>query len=245
LAWINNFAKDPPLYYLLNLGVPFVVAIASFAKRGNELLKGTMLFLVLIPNLILLTPNPWDMYKFFIFAWIPIAILAGVMLSKTRGIVIVTLVLLCVLTSASVIIYNVGTNYTAASWSEYQLGLWVRNNTPKDSVFLTYYSIQCPPAFIGGRLTVSSYVNWPYGWGIPLSQIDKRDNDIDKAYTGTANDLESVVSEYKVSYVYVGNDEILHYPNCTSLFNSISWLKVVYRNGDLMIYQVESLPSGS
>ena len=124
-------------------------------KNMKTIKSITFLFLVLIPNILLLTPNSWDMYKFFMFAWVPIAVLAGIMLAKTKKILIITLVLLCILTSASVIIYNLGTNYTAANWNEYQLGLWVQNNTPERSVFLTYYSIHCPPAFIGGRLTVS------------------------------------------------------------------------------------------
>ena len=245
LAFISNFAKDPPLYYLANLGIPFVVAVVSFVKSGNETLKATMLFLLVIPLVLLITPNPWDMYKFFIFAWVPISALAAVMLSKTRKIVIVTLVLLSIMTSASVVIYNFGTNYTAASWPEYQLGLWVHNNTPQNSVFLTYYSIQCPPAMISGRITVSSYVNWPYGWGIPLSQINQRQTDIDNAYTGTAAQLEAVVKEYKVSYVYVGNDEIYHYPGCTARFNAISWLKPVYTNQNLEIYQVNLPQNGT
>ena len=155
------------------------------------------------------------------------------MLAKTRKILIVTLVLLSILTSASVIIYNVGTNYTAANWNEYQLGLWVRNNTPERSVFLTYYSIHSPPAFIGGRLTVSSYINWPYGWGIPLNDIYQRQSDIDRAYTGNATDLKAVVTTYNVSYVYVGYDELSNYPNCTAHFDSISWLKPVYTDQNL------------
>jgi hypothetical protein len=245
MAFVLNFAKDPPLYYILNLGVPFVAAIVSFVKSGNETLKGTMLFLLLIPIVLLITPNPWDMYKFFIFAWIPVAVLAGVILSKTPRIVIVTLVLLSILASASVVIYNFGTNYLGATTPEYQLGLWVRSNTPQDSVFLTYYSIQCPPAMIGGRLTVSSYINWPYGWGIPLSQIYQRQTDIDNAYQGTAAQLETVVKEYKVSYVYVGNDETYHYPGCTARFNAISWLKPIYTNQNLEIYQVELAQIGT
>jgi hypothetical protein len=244
-VWIANFAKDPFTYYFLSLGIPFVIAIISFVKRGNELLKGTFLLLFLISNIILLTPNPWDMYKFFIFAWIPIAVLAGVMLAKTRKIVILTLVFLCILTSASVIIYNVGTNYTAASWSEYQLGLWVRNNTPERSVFLTYYSIQTPVAFIGGRLTVSSYINWPYGQGVPLSEIYQRDAAIDSAYNGTVSDLKAVILEYNVTYVYVGYDELSHYPGCTERFESISWLTPVYTNQNLEIYKVDLAQMGT
>ncbi len=244
-AFITSFAKDPPVFYLLNLGVPFILALVSFVKSGNAVLKGTMLFLLIIPLFVLFTPNPWDMYKFFIFAWIPIAVLAGALLARTRKIVIIAVVLLCVLASASVIIYNVGTSYTAASWNEYQLGLWVRNNTPPDAVFLTYYSIQCPPAFIGGRLTVSSYINWPYGWGVPLSQIFQRQNDIDAAYTGSPAVLEQIIIKYNVSYVYVGNDELSHYPGCTARFDAINWLKIVYTNQNLIIYQVESNQTGS
>jgi uncharacterized membrane protein len=223
----------------LNLGIPFIIAIVSFVKPGHELLKGTFLFLFLIPNILLLTPNPWDMYKFFMFAWVPIAVLTGVVLAKTRRIVIVTLVLLCVLTSASVIVYNVGTNYTAANWNEYHLGLWVQNNTPERSVFLTYYSIHSPPAFIGGRLTVSAYLNWPYGWGIPLNDIYHRQNDIDRAYTGNVSDLQQVIKTYNISYVYVGSDELNNYPNCIAHFDSISWMKTVYTDQNLKIYQVD------
>jgi hypothetical protein len=244
-VWIANFAKDPFTYYFLNLGIPLVIAIVSFVKPGHDLLKGTFLFLFLIPNILVLTPNPWDMYKFFIFAWIPIAVLAGVMLAKTRKIVILTVVLLCILTSASVIIYNVGTNYTAASWSEYQLGLWVRNNTPERSVFLTYYSIQSPVAFIGGRLTVSSYINWPYGQGVPLSEIYQRNDQIDSAYNGNVTVLTQVILEYHVSYVYVGVDELSHYAGCKATFNSISWLTPVYTNQNLEIYKVDLAQMGT
>jgi hypothetical protein len=243
--WIANFAQNPFIYYFLNLGIPFIIAIASFAKPGNELLKGTFLFLFLIPNILLLTPNPWDMYKFFMFAWVPIAVLSGVVLAKTRRILIVTLVLLSILTSASVISYNFGTNFTGANWNEYQLGLWVQNNTPERSVFLTYYLIHSPPAFIGGRLTVSAYINWPYGWGVPLNDIYQRQADIDRAYTGNATELQQVITTFNVSYVYVGYDELSNYPNCTAHFDSIGWLKPVYTDQNLRIYKVDLAQNGT
>ena len=105
-SFITKFAQNPFIYYFLNLGIPFVLAIVSFIKPGHEYLKMTFLLLFLIPNILLLTPWVWDMYKFFMFAWIPIVVLAGVVLAKTPRIVIVTLVLLSIITSASVVIYN-------------------------------------------------------------------------------------------------------------------------------------------
>ena len=152
--------------------------------------------------------------------------------------------MLCVLASASVIIYNVGTNYSAASRDEYNLGMWVRNNTKQGSVFLAYCSIHCPPTMIGGRLRVLSYVNWPYGHGISYDNITRRAHDIDKAYNGTEANLLEVVGKYNVAYVYVGGEELRYYPGCIAKFNGINWLKPAYAVGSLRIYQVNLSQNG-
>ena len=243
--WFSEFALNPLVFFFLNLGIPLLLTKLAFFKRGNGYLKGTLLLLLLIPNVFVFTPNVWDMYKFFIFAWIPIAVLCGFMLAKVNRLLVLTLVLLSVLTSASVIISNVGTSSVGATWSEYDVGLWVRDNTPQNSVFLTYYSIYAPTGFIGGRLRVSSYINWPYGHGVPLDEIFAREHQIDLAYTGNATDLAVVVHEFNVSYVYVGNDELGNYPGCIARFNDIGWLTQVYINGSLQIYKVDWSSLGS
>jgi hypothetical protein len=238
--WALNFLEDNPiLFYFLNLGIPFILILAFVKRVGSTFLKLVFLFLFLIPNLVSVTPNPWDMYKFFIFAWIPLAVLSGAALARIKRSVAISLLLLSILTSASVIIYNLGTNYTAANWNEYELGMWVRENTPERSVFLTYYSIHCPPIMIGGRLAVASYVNWAYGHGVPLDDIYARFDDIDKAYQGSADDLQQVVRTYNVTYIYVGIDELRNYPGCSERFDTVEWLQPVY-NGSLRIYKVAS-----
>jgi hypothetical protein len=245
VAFPATFAKVNPLaYYIANLGVPFLIALISFAKKGSYLLKGALITMILIPNLFLLTPNAWDMYKFFIFAWIPIAVLSGALLAKTKKGIAMLLIVISVLAAVSVVAYNVGTDYGGASWDEYHLGMWVRSNTPERSVFLTYYSIHCPPAMIGGRIVVSSYFNWAYGHGVPLDDIFRRGNDIDRAFNGTETDLKEVVQTYNVSYVYVGNDELQNYPGCVNRFSQITWLQPVYTIGLLYIYQVDLPQNG-
>ena len=244
--FVVQFVGNPLVYYFLNLGVPFMLAIVSFLKPGHERLKVIFLVLLIIPNVLLMTPWVWDMYKFFIFAWIPIAVLAGIVLARQRRVVVLALVLLSVLTSASVIIYNFGTNDTGATWSEYQVGLWVRDNTPQNSVFLTYYEIHSPTSMIGGRLRVSSYVYWPYGHGEPLDQVYGRDAAIDGAYNGTEAQLAAVVREFNVSYVYVGEEEVSTYGYaCITHFDSVGWLTTVYSEGHLRVYQVDSAKMGT
>jgi len=236
--WALNFLKDNPvLFYIANLGIPFLLSFAFITKIKDDLLKVVFIVLFLIPNLVSVTPNAWDMYKFFIFAWVPIAVLSGAALARIRKSVALVLLLLSVLTTASVIVYNVGTSYQAASWAEYNVGMWVRDNTEERSVFLTYYSIHSPPTMIGGRLRVASYVNWAYGHGVALDDIHKRFDDVDLAYTGSEEDLRQVVETYHVQYVYVGSDELSHYPDCVSRFNSIEWLEPVYSES-LRVYKV-------
>ena len=235
--WAVMFIKENPVfYYVGNLGVPFVIAIASIIKVKETLWQTVFLTLFLIPNIVSLTPNAWDMYKFFIFAWIPIAALSATVLAKIRRSIALALVLLSVLTSASVILYNVGTSYTAANWNEYNAGIWVRDNTEPQAVFLSYYSIHSPPTMIGGRLRVASYVNWAYGHGVPLDEIYARFDDVDKAYTGSEAELKQVIEKYNVTYIYVGNEELSHYPQCSEKFDNITWLQPVY-NGSLRIFK--------
>ena len=101
-------------------------------------MKIVLVMLFLAPNLVSITPNSWDIYKFFIFAWVTVAVLSGVALARIRKSLALILLLLSVLTTASVITYNVGTSSQAASWDEYNLGMWVRDNTEEQPVFLTY-----------------------------------------------------------------------------------------------------------
>ncbi|MDX1813824.1 MAG: hypothetical protein R3319_03445 [Candidatus Bathyarchaeia archaeon] len=241
-VWALNFLKDNPvLFYVANLGIPILAALATFVfpkKVKGAFLKLVFLILFLIPNFVSLTPNAWDMYKFFIFAWVPIAVLAGAALARIRKTVAMVLLLLSVLTTAAVISYNVGTSYQAASWDEYNLGMWVRNNTEERAVFLTYYSIHCPPAMIGGRLRVASYVNWAYGHGVSYDDIQKRFADIDRAYTGSEEDLKQVVNAYNVTYIYIGGEELSHYPGCDERFKAMEWLKPVYDEASLWVYRV-------
>ena len=234
---LSYLTVNPVLFYIANLGIPFLLSFAFITKVKGDFLKFVFVILFLIPNLVSVTPNAWDMYKFFIFAWVPIAVLSGAALTKIRKSIALILLLLSVLATASVIVYNVGTSYQAASWDEYNLGMWVRSNTEEQAVFLTYYSIHCPPTMIGGRLRVASYVNWAYGHGVPYDDVQQRLADVDIAYTGIEEDLRQVIEAFNVTYIYVGTDELHHYPGCVARFNSIGWLEPVYSES-LRIYKV-------
>ena len=92
---------------------------------------------------------------------------------------------------------------------------------------------------------MSSYINWPYGQGVPLNEIYQRDAAIDSAYNGSVTELKQIILEYHVTYVYVGVDELRNYPGCVARFDNITWLTTVYTNQNLKIYQVNLAQMGT
>ena len=90
---------------------------------------------------------------------------------------------------------------------------------------------------IGGRLRVACYINWPYGHGVALDDVNKRFDDVDRAYLGNEEDLRQVIEIYNIQYIYVGSEELSHYPECVARFNSMEWLEPVYEE-NLQVYKV-------
>ncbi len=227
--WIYYFLEgNPVLFYVANLGLPFIMALLYLGRDRNYFLYSWMLSLLALPNLLSFTPNPWDMYKFFHYAWIPVAISAGCLLAdisvmKRVAYLVPVLLIISMLSSFMVIAWNLSTNYPAADIHEYKVGLWVRNNTPPKSVFLTWPSIHAPVSMIGGRLRVLGFVNWAYGHGFDFWV---RYRDIERAYGGNISDTLTVMCKYNASYLYVGRDELKH--TRLKKFESCPQLEPVY-----------------
>ncbi|MFZ2070110.1 MAG: hypothetical protein WAV32_00585 [Halobacteriota archaeon] len=247
LPWAFYFVKGRPLlFYLANLGLPFLLAIAGFFKKSvhpHSFFVYSWLFLMLaLPNSISFTPNVWDMYKFFHYAWVAIAIaaggfladisLTGIIRSPRRRKVLVTaaitlLLVFSIFTSALVATWNLSTRYSCADACEYATGLWVRENIPERAVFLTWYSIHTPVTMIGGRLRVLGYVNWAYGHGFDMWG---RMADVERAYRGNISETRDVMRKYDANYVYVGEEELKNAPGCLNKFEHCKQLELVYED---------------
>jgi len=258
LPWAFYFVKDGPFwFYLANLGLPFLLAIGSVFKKSVQphgfFVYSWMFLMLAIPNLLSFTPNVWDMYKFFHYAWVPISLAGGCFLaditfsSKSlrlrKLLVAATITLLLVFsifTSALVAAWNVSTSYSCASAGEYETGLWVRENIPERSVFLTWSSIHTPVTMIGGRLRVLGYVNWAYGHGYDFWE---RDHDVEGAYKGNIAETLAVLQRYDASYVYVGKEEQKNAPECLKKFEYGEQFEKVYEDpsGKYHIFKFEML----
>ncbi|MHC1584786.1 MAG: hypothetical protein ACXQS7_00770, partial [Candidatus Syntropharchaeia archaeon] len=227
---------------------PFILSIVYLVysiKKGKKkhlfFLYAWIFSFFLLPNLISFTPNSWDMYKFFHYLWIPVAITSGALLSEFKGYlryIVPLLLIFSVLTSFFVVTWNVTTEYQMLSWEEYNAGMWIRENTPQKSVFLTQPTIHSPVTQVGGRLRLMCYGTQVYGEGLDMW---KRNSEIQRAYNGPMEYTIEILKRHNVSYVYIGKEELRKVPDCYRMFEESDKFEKVYDKGGIKIYKMKTL----
>ncbi|MFZ3301720.1 MAG: hypothetical protein WA152_03345 [Microgenomates group bacterium] len=249
IFWFLNFL-------FVNLGVPFLllvilILLIIFKKihlswQINALIL-IFLSLVSIPFIITFTIDRADMLKFVYISYIPLSILASIVLSRIYlkpigKVFVVILIFLSIATglidlSGSYINKNFG-----YSQSDLEVGKWIRENTQEKSIFVTYPSVHSPVSDIAGRIRVLSYTNWPYthGYGDTLDNVFIRSDDINMLYSEAENveRFLSFVSKYKIDYIYYGQNELSNFPEAKNKLESNNRIKKVYENNDTKIFKV-------
>lgn len=255
-SWISDqnllfFVK----FMFANLGVPFflfVLLIFLFIFKRIKLTQNlkviTSIFLVLlaIPLVVSFTIDRADMLKFVYISYIPLSILAAIplgrMFTKPIGKVIVPILLIGAILTGVVDLSGSFLNKNFGySEQDLSVGLWIRDNTPQNSVFVGYPTIHSPISDIAGRIRVISYINWPYthGYGTNNDNVFSRRDDVSKLYDNLDNKLEveSILSRYKAEYIYLGPEETSNFPQAENKIESNSLLKKIYDQEDIKIYQ--------
>lgn len=247
LSWHIKF-----LIANFGIGIPVVllgVIYLLFKKTLNKkwLIFTTILFIFLFstPYVMNFTIFNRDMFKFFYVGTVPLSILIGYFLAKLfkSGIggklISISVILSLVFTSILVLTWSFKSISSGYSNNDYLAGIWIRKNTPVKSVFISYPSVHSPAADIGGRLRVTSYINWPYSHGFNTGpdNVFTRARDIDSFYRG--RDMEYILNKYNVSYVYYGPDEVSKFPNAYMFLDEASFLKIIYNFGGIKVYEVK------
>ena len=210
------------IFYIGNLGIPFVMSFLFplFQRKHVFFIYSWFLAMFMLPNVVTFTPDSFDMFKFFSFMSIPVAVATGCILGrlwdKKLYIVVIGLIIFSVFTPFLDAAWNLSVKYPGYSLDEYNAGIWVRNNIPQDSVFLEESSIHSPPTDIGGRLRIMGYGTWPYGQGY---EIWNRGDDIKKAFNGTPDEMSKMITKYNIDYAYIGSEETKAFPGVKEKFD--------------------------
>lgn len=247
-------------FLLANLGLPLVifslsvpilllfkrVNFQSITKIGSVFFIGTIL--LFIPLICRFTIMKYDMLKFYYFAEIFLVIVTfwfifKLIKNKLLRFVVSVIVLLLIIPASFTNLTNSFLNKTMAySYFEIDAGYWIRDNTPRNSVFMDLANLHSPITEVAGRLRVLSYINWPHshGYNIGTDNVFTRLDDIRKIYRGEDdyNSILSLLDKYDINYVYLGNEERNEFPDAKENLNNMNFLENVYSNDAVTIFKV-------
>lgn len=245
---VSNFGLT---FVFVLIGQFYVIFLRFFKKikfsREIFLISTISLILFLIPYSVRFTIYKGDMFKFFYFACLFSVVFAFWFLNKVikeKALFICLALLITFSSTASSFLTLVNSffnkNY-AYSLDDLDVGMWIRENTPRKSVFIQSPTVHSPITQIGGRLRVLSYINWPYSHGYKSGEdnVFERIDDINYFYGFC--DREKVIltlAKYNISYIYYGRDERESFPKAESCFDSFDFLKKVYSKNGILIYEV-------
>jgi hypothetical protein len=186
-------------FYLTNLGVPMVLAVAALCYRRtpSRLFLGMWLVaLFLVPNVIVATAVPFDMNKYFQAMWVAVGILAAWAIHRWPRPLIVLVVAVSVLSPALVGTWHVLSDAAVLSAAQERVAHWIEANTPERSVFLTESFINTP-VDLAGRLRITTFGPYVANLGYDPTA---READVTSAYCDGPDAAAEVMRRYGATY---------------------------------------------
>jgi len=244
-------------FHLANYGLPFVFVLLFLSalllgkikvSKVNIFLSLWFTIMFILPHLVRFTILDRDMFKFFYFMTIPMSIVSGFILvkilkRKAGPPLVLLIIVVSSLTSVLTLVASFLNRNYAYSAEDFNAGIWIRENTPKSSVFIELPRVHSPASDIGGRLRTLSYISWPYSHGYNQGEdnVFHRLGDIESLYKYSDNtEVINILTKYKVNYVYYGRDEKGQYPEAEKKLSASCFLKLVYDLESTKIYQFKN-----
>ncbi len=204
-GWSEARFADGPLavlfFYVTNLGLPFVLAVAaglvSRGFPGRGFLVAWMFALFLVPNLLVVSAVEFDMNKYFQIMWIAVGILAARLVSRWPRPVIISVILVSAISPALVGTWQLWNPALALTTAQEEAGRWIEYNTPDRAVFVTDAFINSP-VDLAGRLRISTF--GPYAANLGYDPAP-READIHSIYCDGPARAVATMSNYGATYV--------------------------------------------
>jgi hypothetical protein len=251
-SW-GPWQKHDPIWYfyflVTNLGLGFVIYLfIPLFKRSRENISIlpiyiTSLIITIIPLIMKFTIYEFDMLKFFYYLIPIVSVVLAFFYSKYKRMkvsvfIFVVITVISSLTSVNMLVHSYLNKNIGYSYQDYESGIWIIENTPQKSVFVTMPTVHSAPTDIGGRLRVISYINWPYSHGLNTGEdnVFVRVKDVEAVYE--SGDTSSVKVKYGADYVFYGQEEGNKFPLAAKLFDLNKSLKLVYNRGGIKIYEI-------
>jgi hypothetical protein len=232
-----------------NLGLGFLIYILGiFFKRSwkeAEVLSIyiTSFILTVIPLIMKFTIYEFDMLKFFYYLIPLICVLLAYFYAKSKHkrlsiLIFILITIVSSLTSINLLVHSYLNKSQGYTYGDYKAGIWICNNTPQKSIFVTMPTVHSAPTDIGGRLRIISYISWPYshGFNTGTDNVFSRVTDVTSVYK--TGDIAAVKLKYEARYIFYGQEESGQFPAAGKLFDENKNLKLIYNQDGIKIYKI-------
>ena len=250
--WVNNPGgqgmRDFYLwFYVKNIGLPFLMVLFALFDRDpkQRRLFAGMLPIVLAAELIRFQPNEYDNNKLFYLAWLLGCMIAANFARKVWGmlkdlpgrrVMAAFTGIVVFLSPALTLAREAVSSYQAFSAQSVEAGIYVRDHTPADAVFLTGTQHLNPVDSIAGRTIVCGPDLWLYWHGFDTSE---RKEDIARFFEDPEGNGD-VLEKYDASYIYVSSYERSDYDVDEETLADL--YSLVFENGEAVVYRVAAAP---
>jgi hypothetical protein len=230
LGWMADSVTDIPWFWIKNLGIELLLLAIGLLVVGKKKLMWYLpfAFIFVIANVIIFQPWDYDNHNFFSFWLLASAPLMAAALLRIWDLrvfgkpIFAVLLILAVLTGASLAFFMLVKPYVIFSEDSIHVADWIEQNTPPDAVFLTGDTHNHPVTCLAGRKSFLGYRGWMYTHGI---NTDERSGLV--AYMWNANSADELYDEARrngIGYIYLGPEELYSesYQVNVSLFNNMT-----------------------
>jgi hypothetical protein len=243
IGWPTAPLKDGPLavlfFYVTNLGIPFVLAVAAIALRrtpSRAFLALWIGLLFLIPNVVQVSYVSFDMNKYFQAMWIAVGIAAGALIARWPAPVIALVLALSAISPMLSSVHHAFSQNGLMSADALAAAEWIAVQTPERSVFVTDSWIISPtdPA---GRLRLTSF--GPYIANLGYDPGPREEQIAEIRCGGDPIRAAEVMADLGATYVFPAGG-----PGCErpTDFGSSALFEEAYANGSVTIYRLSSAP---
>ncbi len=228
------------LVFSLGLLVPFALYGMYLFRKNDE---AWLLILFAAINVILINvvelPATVNTYRFYVFLALPLSLFAGLViarwLSSKKAVLIavaVVVVLLMIPSTAIIVGFYDQALYTHATSAEYDALVWIKSNTPTNSViFETPGPFPRVPVVTGRQ---SAYAGEIYT--IQYHNVDRQAEMYSLMSVTNSSSLYQSLAADGVNYVFLGSSESTH-PFVAALADP-TYFTPVYAKNNVIIYQV-------